>query len=112
MSFSSDFKLFMDDENSDGAIKWRKKILFLRMCSLLVILGLFALIVASVKLGQKEDQIFQNSTFVSSSTMLGGFGELKRIEQIKTGIFWLIDKICFEDKTQQAPCNEPKSQGQ
>ena len=49
------FMLLIGDENADGTTNWRKKILFLLLCYLLVVLGLLvALMIVIVKLAQKK----------------------------------------------------------
>ena len=121
MSSSSNFELLSKDVKADGT-KWKRKILLLLMCFLVVILGLLvALIVVSVKLADKEDSIFQNSTFASSSRRLGGFAEWKKIGQcsrecgggmrkeIRTCLLSHIS--CFGNNIRHVPCNQHKCQG-
>ena len=114
MRSSSTLILVTEDEKADGT-NWRKKILFLLVCSLVVMMGLLvALIVVSVKLADKEDPIFQNSTF-------SGFGEWKEVGQCsrecgggkrnETRTCWLSDMLCFGNNTRQVDCNQHECQG-
>ena len=117
MSSSSIFKWFTEDEKGDGT-NWRRKILLLIMCSLLVILGLLvALIIVSVKLADQDDPISENL-----SRNLGGLGEWKRIGRCsrecgggmrtEERTCHLLNRNCSEIKTRQVLCNQHKCQGQ
>ena len=116
MSSSSIFKLLTEDERGYRT-NWRKKILLLLMCSLLVILGLLvALIVVSVKLADQDDPISENL-----SRNLGGLGEWKRFgrcsKECGNGTMteertcYILDGNCSGIKTRQVQCNQHECQG-
>ena len=80
MRSSSSFILLTEDEKADGT-NWRKKILFLLVCSLVVMMGLLvALIVVSVKLADKEDPILPSSVLAELSLIITiGYNKLSLI---------------------------------
>ena len=116
MSSSSIFKGFTEDKKGDGN-NWRRKILVLLMCFLLVILGLLvALIIVSVKLADQDDPISENL-----SRNLGGLGEWKRFgrcsKECGNGTMteertcYILDGNCSGIKTRQVQCNQHECQG-